>query len=112
MASTAFVPDTPPAIVKTSHRANALCCQTLHRAVVESVHKLDVIIGSKASYREVFKPENISLRNKYVQLSQKCVCVCVCVCVRVCVWGGRSVIQTSHATCNLSVIGAAVLNII
>lgn len=37
---------------------------TLHRAVVESVHKLDVIIGSKSSYREVFKPENISLRNK------------------------------------------------
>jgi len=42
----------------------------VHRAVVESVHKLDVIIGGKASYREVFKPENISLRNKYV-----CVCV-------------------------------------
>lgn len=39
---------------------------------MESVHKLDVIIGSKASYREVFKPENISLRNKYVQL---CVCL-------------------------------------
>uniref|UniRef100_A0A3B3CNH4 SMG5 nonsense mediated mRNA decay factor n=1 Tax=Oryzias melastigma TaxID=30732 RepID=A0A3B3CNH4_ORYME len=36
----------------------------LLRAVVESVHKLDVIIGSKSSYREVFKPENISLRNK------------------------------------------------
>lgn len=36
----------------------------LPRAVVESVHKLDVIIGSKTSYKEVFKPENISLRNK------------------------------------------------
>lgn len=46
---------------------------SISRAVVESVHKLDVIIGSKASYREVFKPENISLRNKYVQLSQQCV---------------------------------------
>uniref|UniRef100_A0A671WF14 Nonsense-mediated mRNA decay factor n=1 Tax=Sparus aurata TaxID=8175 RepID=A0A671WF14_SPAAU len=55
----------------TSHRANALCCQTLHRAVVESVHKLDVIIGSKASYREVFKPENISLRNKLRELCVK-----------------------------------------
>lgn len=44
----------------------------LPRAVVESVHKLDVIIGNKASYREVFKPENISLRNKYVILSQHC----------------------------------------
>lgn len=38
--------------------------QWLPSAVVESVHKLDVIIGSKASYKEVFKPENISLRNK------------------------------------------------
>ncbi len=54
------------------HYANAFHCPTLPRAVVESVHKLDVIIGSKASYREVFKPENISLRNKYVQLSQQC----------------------------------------
>uniref|UniRef100_A0A8C4ED10 Nonsense-mediated mRNA decay factor n=1 Tax=Dicentrarchus labrax TaxID=13489 RepID=A0A8C4ED10_DICLA len=41
------------------------------RAVVESVHKLDVIIGSKASYREVFKPENISLRNKLRELCVK-----------------------------------------
>lgn len=37
---------------------------SLFRAVVESVHKLDVIIAGKSSYREVFKPENISLRNK------------------------------------------------
>lgn len=44
----------------------------LPRAVVESVHKLDVIIGNKASYREVFKPENISLRNKYVHFSELC----------------------------------------
>lgn len=43
----------------------------LYRAVVESVHKLDVIIGSKASYREVFKPENISLRNKLRELCVK-----------------------------------------
>ncbi|XP_068180834.1 nonsense-mediated mRNA decay factor SMG5 [Antennarius striatus] len=42
----------------------------LYRLVVESVRKLDVIIGSKASYREVFKPENISLRNK---LREHCV---------------------------------------
>ncbi|XP_033836605.1 nonsense-mediated mRNA decay factor SMG5 isoform X2 [Periophthalmus magnuspinnatus] len=42
-----------------------------YRAVVESVHKLDVIIGSKASYREVFKPENISLRNKLRELCVK-----------------------------------------
>uniref|UniRef100_A0A6Q2WTP3 Nonsense-mediated mRNA decay factor n=1 Tax=Esox lucius TaxID=8010 RepID=A0A6Q2WTP3_ESOLU len=43
----------------------------LLRAVVESVHKLDVIIGSKSSYREVFKPENISLRNKLRELCVK-----------------------------------------
>uniref|UniRef100_A0AAR2J8F0 Nonsense-mediated mRNA decay factor n=1 Tax=Pygocentrus nattereri TaxID=42514 RepID=A0AAR2J8F0_PYGNA len=44
---------------------------SLIRAVVESVHKLDVIIGSKSSYREVFKPENISLRNKLRELCVK-----------------------------------------
>uniref|UniRef100_A0AAV2MFM5 Nonsense-mediated mRNA decay factor n=1 Tax=Knipowitschia caucasica TaxID=637954 RepID=A0AAV2MFM5_KNICA len=43
----------------------------LYRAVVESVHKLDVIISSKASYREVFKPEIISLRNKLRELCVK-----------------------------------------
>ncbi|TNN83164.1 Protein SMG5 [Liparis tanakae] len=48
--------------------AKVLLIKRLYRAVVESVHKLDVIIGGKASYREVFKPENISLRNKYVLL--------------------------------------------
>ncbi|KAJ0066685.1 hypothetical protein NL108_017875 [Boleophthalmus pectinirostris] len=42
-----------------------------YRAVVESVHKLDLIIGSKASYREVFKPENINLRNKLRELCVK-----------------------------------------
>lgn len=39
--------------------------------MVESVHRLDVIIGSKASHREVFKPENISLRNKLRELCVK-----------------------------------------
>lgn len=48
-----------------AHELPDVCdLQRLPRAVVESVHKLDVIIGSKASYKEVFKPENISLRNK------------------------------------------------
>ncbi|KAG2462079.1 SMG5 protein, partial [Polypterus senegalus] len=41
------------------------------RSVVESVHKLDVIIANKSSYREVFKPENISLRNKLRELCIK-----------------------------------------
>uniref|UniRef100_A0A3Q1CMV9 Nonsense-mediated mRNA decay factor n=1 Tax=Amphiprion ocellaris TaxID=80972 RepID=A0A3Q1CMV9_AMPOC len=51
--------------------ADAFYFQTPPRAVVESVHKLDVIIGSKSSYREVFKPENISLRNKLRELCVK-----------------------------------------
>lgn len=37
---------------------------SLCRAVVEAVHRLDLILGNKAAYQEVFKPENISLRNK------------------------------------------------
>lgn len=43
----------------------------LYRAVVETVHKLDIIISGKSSYREVFKPENISLRNKLRELCVK-----------------------------------------
>lgn len=34
------------------------------RAVVEAVHRLDLILCNKTAYQEVFKPENISLRNK------------------------------------------------
>lgn len=52
----------PLTITSYSHAIITVSC--VLRAVVESVHKLDVIIGSKSSYREVFKPENISLRNK------------------------------------------------
>ncbi|KAK2909842.1 nonsense-mediated mRNA decay factor SMG5 [Channa argus] len=51
--------------------AKVLLIKRLYRAVVESVHKLDAIIGNKASYREVFKPENISLRNKLRELCVK-----------------------------------------
>ncbi|TSK20098.1 Protein SMG5 [Bagarius yarrelli] len=51
--------------------AKILHIKRLYRAVVESVHKLDVIVGSKSSYREVFKPENISLRNKLRELCVK-----------------------------------------
>uniref|UniRef100_A0A3Q3E643 Nonsense-mediated mRNA decay factor n=1 Tax=Labrus bergylta TaxID=56723 RepID=A0A3Q3E643_9LABR len=51
--------------------AKVLLIKRLYRAVVESVHKLDVIIGTKSSYREVFKPENISLRNKLRELCVK-----------------------------------------
>ncbi|XP_062841759.1 nonsense-mediated mRNA decay factor SMG5 [Trichomycterus rosablanca] len=51
--------------------AKVLHIKRLYRAVVESVHKLDVIIACKSSYREVFKPENISLRNKLRELCVK-----------------------------------------
>uniref|UniRef100_A0A8C6YI56 Nonsense-mediated mRNA decay factor n=1 Tax=Naja naja TaxID=35670 RepID=A0A8C6YI56_NAJNA len=48
---------------------NASCA--FHRAVVEAVHRLDLILGNKAAYQEVFKPENISLRNKLRELCVK-----------------------------------------
>ncbi|XP_052000383.1 nonsense-mediated mRNA decay factor SMG5-like [Xyrauchen texanus] len=51
--------------------AKVLHIKRLYRAVVETVHKLDAIISSKSSYREVFKPENISLRNKLRELCVK-----------------------------------------
>uniref|UniRef100_A0A8C5RZS1 SMG5 nonsense mediated mRNA decay factor n=1 Tax=Laticauda laticaudata TaxID=8630 RepID=A0A8C5RZS1_LATLA len=41
------------------------------QAVVEAVHRLDLILGNKAAYQEVFKPENISLRNKLRELCVK-----------------------------------------
>ncbi|KAJ7416546.1 Protein SMG5 [Willisornis vidua] len=41
------------------------------RAVVEAVHRLDLILGNKAAYQDVFKPENISLRNKLRELCVK-----------------------------------------
>ncbi|XP_064416640.1 nonsense-mediated mRNA decay factor SMG5 isoform X2 [Latimeria chalumnae] len=51
--------------------AKLLHTKRLYRAVVEAVHKLDVIISNKTAYREVFKPENISLRNKLRELCVK-----------------------------------------
>uniref|UniRef100_W5MP89 Nonsense-mediated mRNA decay factor n=1 Tax=Lepisosteus oculatus TaxID=7918 RepID=W5MP89_LEPOC len=51
--------------------AKILHTKRLYRAVVECVHKLDIIVHSKSSYREVFKPENISLRNKLRELCVK-----------------------------------------
>uniref|UniRef100_U3IS12 Nonsense-mediated mRNA decay factor n=1 Tax=Anas platyrhynchos platyrhynchos TaxID=8840 RepID=U3IS12_ANAPP len=61
---------TPSAI---SHRPGALLFMFLLpcRAVVEAVHRLDLILGNKAAYQEVFKPENISLRNKLRELCVK-----------------------------------------
>uniref|UniRef100_A0A663MAM4 Nonsense-mediated mRNA decay factor n=1 Tax=Athene cunicularia TaxID=194338 RepID=A0A663MAM4_ATHCN len=59
-----------------TRQAITCCSETLLsvspcRAVVEAVHRLDLILGNKAAYQEVFKPENISLRNKLRELCVK-----------------------------------------
>ncbi|KAM4690025.1 nonsense-mediated mRNA decay factor SMG5 [Rhinophrynus dorsalis] len=51
--------------------AKVLHTKRLYRAVVETVHRLDLIISNKTAYQEVFKPENISLRNKLRELCVK-----------------------------------------
>ncbi|XP_073495387.1 nonsense-mediated mRNA decay factor SMG5 [Phyllobates terribilis] len=51
--------------------AKVLHTKRLYRAVVETVHRLDLIISNKSSYQEVFKPENISLRSKLRELCVK-----------------------------------------
>ncbi|XP_062367173.1 nonsense-mediated mRNA decay factor SMG5 isoform X3 [Cinclus cinclus] len=51
--------------------AKVLHTKRLYRAVVEAVHRLDLILGNKAAYQDVFKPENISLRNKLRELCVK-----------------------------------------
>uniref|UniRef100_A0A8C3U8K0 Nonsense-mediated mRNA decay factor n=1 Tax=Catharus ustulatus TaxID=91951 RepID=A0A8C3U8K0_CATUS len=49
----------------------AMIHQNTFLAVVEAVHRLDLILGNKAAYQDVFKPENISLRNKLRELCVK-----------------------------------------
>ncbi|XP_056401128.1 nonsense-mediated mRNA decay factor SMG5 isoform X2 [Hyla sarda] len=51
--------------------AKVLHTKRLYRAVVETVHRLDLIISNKTAYQEVFKPENINLRNKLRELCVK-----------------------------------------
>lgn len=51
--------------------AKLLHTKRLYRAVVEAVHRLDAIVSNKMAYREVFKPENISLRNRLRELCVK-----------------------------------------
>ncbi|XP_075048837.1 nonsense-mediated mRNA decay factor SMG5 isoform X2 [Mixophyes fleayi] len=51
--------------------AKVLHIKRLYRTVVETVHRLDLIISNKTAYQEVFKPENISLRNKLRELCVK-----------------------------------------
>ncbi|XP_044128827.1 protein SMG5 [Bufo gargarizans] len=55
----------------TEPEAKVLHTKRLYRAVVETVHRLDLIISNKTAYQEVFKPENISLRNKLRELCVK-----------------------------------------
>ncbi|XP_066218293.1 nonsense-mediated mRNA decay factor SMG5 isoform X1 [Saccopteryx leptura] len=51
--------------------AKVLHTKRLYRAVVEAVHRLDLILCNKTAYQEVFKPENVSLRNKLRELCVK-----------------------------------------
>ncbi|XP_069796511.1 nonsense-mediated mRNA decay factor SMG5 isoform X2 [Narcine bancroftii] len=51
--------------------AKVLHTKRLYRAVVEAVHRLDAIVSNKMAYQEVFKPENISLRNRLRELCVK-----------------------------------------
>uniref|UniRef100_UPI00398E9AE4 nonsense-mediated mRNA decay factor SMG5 n=1 Tax=Pristiophorus japonicus TaxID=55135 RepID=UPI00398E9AE4 len=61
----------PEAEAEPEPDAKLLHTKRLYRAVVEAVHRLDVIVSNKMAYREVFKPENISLRNKLRELCVK-----------------------------------------
>ncbi|XP_051849755.1 nonsense-mediated mRNA decay factor SMG5 isoform X1 [Antechinus flavipes] len=61
----------PPAAESSEPEAKVLHTKRLYRAVVEAVHRLDLILCNKTAYQEVFKPENISLRNKLRELCVK-----------------------------------------
>lgn len=61
----------PPPGESSEPEAKVLHTKRLYRAVVEAVHRLDLILCNKTAYQEVFKPENISLRNKLRELCVK-----------------------------------------
>ncbi|XP_053464278.1 nonsense-mediated mRNA decay factor SMG5 isoform X1 [Nycticebus coucang] len=61
----------PPPGESGEPEAKVLHTKRLYRAVVEAVHRLDLILCNKTAYQEVFKPENISLRNKLRELCVK-----------------------------------------
>ncbi|EDL15301.1 mCG8836, isoform CRA_b [Mus musculus] len=61
----------PPPGESSEPEAKVLHTKRLYRAVVEAVHRLDLILCNKAAYQEVFKPENVSLRNKLRELCVK-----------------------------------------
>ncbi|XP_070253074.1 nonsense-mediated mRNA decay factor SMG5 isoform X4 [Myotis yumanensis] len=61
----------PAAGESSEPEAKVLHTKRLYRAVVEAVHRLDLILCNKTAYQEVFKPENISLRNKLRELCVK-----------------------------------------
>ncbi|KAM5256604.1 nonsense-mediated mRNA decay factor SMG5 isoform 3-T3 [Ctenodactylus gundi] len=61
----------PPAGDSSEPEAKVLHTKRLYRAVVEAVHRLDLILCNKTAYQDVFKPENVSLRNKLRELCVK-----------------------------------------
>ncbi|XP_036298277.1 protein SMG5 isoform X5 [Pipistrellus kuhlii] len=61
----------PAAGESSEPEAKVLHTKRLYRAVVEAVHRLDLILCNKTAYQEVFKPENVSLRNKLRELCVK-----------------------------------------
>lgn len=61
----------PPPVESGEPEAKVLHTKRLYRAVVEAVHRLDLILCNKTAYQEVFKPENVSLRNKLRELCVK-----------------------------------------
>lgn len=61
----------PPPVESSEPEAKVLHTKRLYRAVVEAVHRLDLILCNKTAYQEVFKPENVSLRNKLRELCVK-----------------------------------------
>ncbi|XP_038959682.1 nonsense-mediated mRNA decay factor SMG5 isoform X2 [Rattus norvegicus] len=58
-------------LVKKEELRDSCSLPLLTLAVVEAVHRLDLILCNKTAYQEVFKPENVSLRNKLRELCVK-----------------------------------------
>ncbi|XP_061414382.1 nonsense-mediated mRNA decay factor SMG5 isoform X1 [Lethenteron reissneri] len=65
-------PPAPPAAPLPPHDSPRIVqTKRLYRAVVDVVHRLDTIISSSSVCQEVFKPENVSQRNKLRELCVK-----------------------------------------
>ncbi|KAM5200866.1 nonsense-mediated mRNA decay factor SMG5 isoform 1-T1 [Hipposideros larvatus] len=61
----------PPPGESSEPEAKVLHTKRLYRAVVDAVHRLDLILCNKTAYQDVFKAESISLRNKLRELCVK-----------------------------------------